>query len=106
MRWCGRAPKTLPPTIPRTVNCGIDNASAFQKVGQLFEGQVSIDSDDEDDVLVDPDEEDTWEVIIGALQILVTEGIFCIRCAAHSLQLVWELAAAGFISVISGAEGL
>lgn len=69
-------------------NHAMDNASAFQKAGQLFEGQVSVDSDGEDDVVVDPSEEETWGVITGALEILVTEGIFCIRCAAHSLQLV------------------
>ena len=60
-----------------------DNAAAFQKAGQLFESYAGADSDDED--VADVDE---GQALPDALQILASRGVFCVRCAAHSLQLV------------------
>ena len=62
-----------------------DNAAAFQKAARLFEGAEGTEISDDEEV-AEPDES---EGLPDVSQAWSTEGIFCVRCAAHSLQLVW-----------------
>jgi hypothetical protein len=69
-----------------------DNAKAFQKAAGLFETQADPGDGNSDDEELLPEEgdPDEWAVLSGAMETLTTQGIFCVRCAAHSLQLVWH----------------
>ena len=66
-----------------------DNAKAFQKAISFFETQGNaVENDAFDDVDVEEGDENDWQIIQTSLEKLSTEGIFCVRCGAHSLQLV------------------
>ena len=61
-----------------------DNASAFQKAGTLLQaGECSGGEEEEEAVEIDDS-----EFVPEAMQQFASEGIFCVRCALHSLQLV------------------
>ena len=78
-----------------------DNAHSFQKAAQSLENgqtaeEVSEDSDTEEVEILEG-EEDVWVPVLQAMEMLSSEGIFCVRCGAHSLQLVCSIFEGGGI---------
>ena len=65
-----------------------DNAAAFQKAGRLLDISEPAESEIEDSDDEEISEVEDNEMLNESLQSLATEGLFCVRCAAHSLQLV------------------
>ena len=82
-----------------------DNAKSFQKALNSFQTQ-GIESEDEESAEIVEGEEENWQLMDAVLQSLATKGIFCVRCAAHSLQLVRHIVGFFFTQVIhTGFEG-